>query len=459
MFIGRTQELSQLNNLYRTGKFQFLSVYGRHGVGKSALLAEFVNQKPYLYFTAAESNELHNLDLFLKYVRKASGSSNLAAQADSFETALESIFHFSTRQQMILVLDNFPFLMKAVKNFPEILSNLISKYRNTSKLFLVLCGSGFTVMESLTENEKSPLHRQQTCRLCLEPFDYFESCHFFKRFSSVDAACIYGMVGGIPKYLCLFNDKLTLEENVKQLFLNPLAPLLHEPYNLLGHEVREQALYTAILAILAENSCKMAEIHNRIQEETSVCTVYLKSMLSMGIVAKETPVTDPSVKKTIYRISDPIFRFWYRFMPELMTSITCGQTQNAWLSIRQQLNEFMGDVFKDICRQYLTNLLSSRKAPFEFSEIGRWWGYEPKTNRKIAFDILAADNKDSVLFGYCHWGDETTDTDVIETLIADSASFPQTNKYYYIFSKNGFTKTCKDYAADKQNITLISFSK
>ena len=459
MFIGRTQELQQLNSVYRTGKFQFLVMYGRHGVGKSAFLSEFSAQKPYLYFTAIESNESHNLALFLKYIQTASGNSGLASDSDSFESALESIFQYSTKQQMILILDNYPFLARACKSFSSILKELILKYKTTSKLFLILCGSGFSYMETLIDNEKSPLYQMQTGRLRLDPFDYFESCHFFKRFSSLESACIYGMTGGIPQYLLLFNDKLTLEENVKQLFLNPLSPLFREPANLLGHEVREQALYTAILSILAEHSCKMAEIHNRINEETSVCTAYLKSMLSLGIISKETPITDKSVKKTIYRISDPIYRFWYRFMPEQLTNISCGQTHTAWLNIKSQLNDFMQDVFEEICKQYLINLHASGKMPFHFSEIGRWWGYEPKTNRKISLDILAASGHDSALFGCCRWQDEPMDFNVIEQLITDSSSFTHKNKYYYVFSKVGFTKACREMAESHSNIMLISFSK
>lgn len=459
MFIGRTNELQQLNNIYYNGKFQFLVMYGRHGIGKSAFLSEFISQKPYLFFSALESNEIHNFQLFTKYLREASGNTGIASDCTSFETALESIFQYSTKQQMIFVIDNYPFLAKACKNLSSVLSELISKYRSTSKLFLILCGSGFTFMESLIDSEKSPLYQKHTMRLRLDPFDYFETCHFFKRFSSVEIACIYGMTGGVPRYLMLFNDKLTLEENVKQLFLTPLSPLFYEPSNLLGHEVREQALYTAILSILAEHSCKMAEIHNRIQEETSVCTAYLKSMLTLGLVAKETPVADTSVKKTIYRISDPLFRFWYRFIPEQLTNITCGKTQNAWLSIKSQLNEFMQDVFKDICRQYLLNLHKNKKAPFDLSNIGRWWGYEPKTNRKISIDILSTFENDRALFGCCRWSDTPVAHDVVEQLLNDSQSFTHPQKYYYIFSKTGFTKLCKEIAESTPNITLISFSK
>lgn len=459
MFIGRKKELQTLEDLHRSSHFQLVVLYGRHGVGKSSLLNEFISHKPYLYFTGIESNEIHNLNSFLKYIRLASGDSSFASSADSFESALEAIFQLSQNQKFILVLDNFHLLSKAVKNLTAILKSLITKYRNTSKLFLVLCGSGFSAMKNLVLEPKSPLFQTETHLMKLQPFDYFESCQFFKRFSSTETACIYGMTGGVPAYLLHFNDKVTLDENVKNTFLNPLSPLYAEPGHLLAHEVREQALYTAILSILSEHPCKMAEIHSQIQEETSVCTAYLKSMLSMGIVSKEAPVADKSVKKTIYRICDPIFRFWYRFIPDQLTNISCGRADLAWGQIKPHLNQYMADVFKDISKQYLVNLHASGKAPFRFSTIGQWWGLEPKTNRKIAFDILATDNHQSVLFGHCHWGDDLLDTPTIEQLMADSASFKQNNKFYYVFSKNGFTKSCREFVQKYNNITLISFSK
>lgn len=459
MFIGRKKEIQTLEDLHRSNHFQLIVLYGRHGVGKTALLNEFVAHKPYLYFTGVESNEIHNLNLFLKYVRHASGDSDFAASADSFESTLDAIFQLSQSQKFIFVLDNYTYLSKAVKNLNTILKNLIDKYRSTSKLFLVLSGSGLSYMENLVMDSKSPLYQTETHLMRMNPFDYFESCQFFKRFSSTETACIYGMTGGVPAYLLQFNDKITLEENVKNTFLNPLSPLYGEPGHLLAHEVREQALYTAILSILSEHPCKMAEIHNQIQEETSVCTAYLKSMFTLGIVSKEAPVADKSIKKTIYRISDPLFRFWYRFIPEQLTNIDSGHTDIAWANIKPHLNQYMQDVFKDICKQYLVNLHTSGKAPFRFSEIGRWWGLEPKTNRKIAFDIMATDNHNSMLFGHCHWGDDLLDAPTIEQLMNDSTSFRQSNKFYYVFSKNGFTKPCKEYVQKYNNITLISFSK
>ena len=49
--------------------------------------------------------------------------------------------------------------------------------------------------------------------------------------------------------------------------------------------------------------------------ESAVCAKYLKVLLDLGIIKKETPITEKSGKKTIYAIGDNFFRFWYRFVP------------------------------------------------------------------------------------------------------------------------------------------------
>ena len=57
-------------------------------------------------------------------------------------------------------------------------------------------------------------------------------------------------LAGTPQYLLQINDRLSIEENIKNTFLNPISFLYEEPVNLLKQEVREPAIYTAIPKIL-----------------------------------------------------------------------------------------------------------------------------------------------------------------------------------------------------------------
>lgn len=42
MFIGRERELRSLEQLYTSGKLEFVVLYGRRRVGKTALLTQFI---------------------------------------------------------------------------------------------------------------------------------------------------------------------------------------------------------------------------------------------------------------------------------------------------------------------------------------------------------------------------------------------------------------------------------
>ena len=62
MFIGRKNELLQLNRLYNSGKFEFAVIYGRRRVGKTAIINEFVKDKNAICFTGVETNAKQNLE-------------------------------------------------------------------------------------------------------------------------------------------------------------------------------------------------------------------------------------------------------------------------------------------------------------------------------------------------------------------------------------------------------------
>lgn len=126
----------------------------------------------------------------------------------------------------------------------------------------------------------------------------------------------------------------------------------------------------------------MAEISAKVGEDTSICSVYIKNLITLGIIRKESPYGEKSSRRTIYSIEDNMFRFWYRFVPENNSIIARGAVDLAYKRIEPNLPRYMGHVFEDICTQYLWSLLLHGKSPVDFSEIGRWWGTDPRTKAK-----------------------------------------------------------------------------
>jgi len=459
MFIGREKELKNLNNLYDIDKFQFPVIYGRRRVGKTALINEFVKDKDTIYFTGIETNAKQNLENFSKSIFNYTTGSNVAPVFSSFQEALEYVFTLAEKKRIVLVIDEYPYVAKSYKAIASMLQVQIDRRKETSKLFLILCGSSMSFMEEQVLGYKSPLYGRRTSQFKIFPFEFFESRKYFKNFSDLDIANVYGMVGGTPQYLLQMDDTISLEDNIKNKLLNSTSYLFEEPNNLLQQEVREPAIYNAIISAVATGSTKLSEISSKVGEETSACSAYLKNLISLGIIKKEIPFAEKSSKKTIYVIADNLFRFWYRFVPSNISIIQKDMTDLAYKNINEQLSSYMGAVFEEICKQYLWKLNKQGKATITFTDLGRWWGNDPKNKCETEIDIMGTDGENAALFCECKWTNEKVDTGALDTLLERSSLFHYLKVHLYLFAKTGFTKGCIDKAIKLGNVTLVTFDE
>lgn len=457
MFIGRERELKALNNLYQSDKFEFVVLYGRRRVGKTALINAFIDNKKNIYFMGVESNAKQNLENFSNSIFEYQTGIQADTSFASFQAALEFVFRLAEKERIILALDEYPYVARASKSLASTLQMLIDKYKDTSKLMLILCGSSMSYMEDHVLAYKAPLYGRRTAQMKLLPFTFEETCRYLSNMSGEDLALMYGVVGGTPQYLLQVNDKQSVAENIKNIYLNPTSFLFEEPGNLLNQEVREPATYTAIIAAIAAGSSRMSEISGKVGEDSSVCSLYIKNLISLGIVRKETPYGEKASRKTVYSIEDNMFRFWYRFVLENNSIIARGADELAYKRIEPHLSDYMGKVFEDICSQYLWKLLLSGQCPVEFTSLGRWWGNNPMARNQTKIDIMGEQDKNTALFGECKWTNEKVNLGVLETLVQRSKLFPYQRVHLYLFSKTGFTKGCMDKAEELGNVTLVTY--
>ena len=173
MFIGRQQELDTLNKLYHSGKFEFAVIYGRRRVGKTALISEFSKEKDTIFFTGVETNAKQNLDNFSRCIMEYDTGIAAGLSFASFQAALEYVFELAKTKRLVLVLDEYPYIARASKSLASTLQLLIDKNKDSSKLFLILCGSSMSYMEDHVLAYKAPLYGRRTAQLKINPFDFF----------------------------------------------------------------------------------------------------------------------------------------------------------------------------------------------------------------------------------------------------------------------------------------------
>lgn len=459
MFVGRTRELATLEKAYHSSSFEFVVLYGRRRVGKTALLTQFLADKEAIYTVGVESNERQNLENFSKSILSEGKKSLGAISFRDYQSALEEVFQRANSKRIVLAIDEYPYIARATQSLSSTLQALIDAHKNTSHLMLILSGSSLSFMEDQVLAYKAPLYGRRTAQIKLQPLDFAESSRFFPQSTPEELALSYGALGGIPQYLQEFDRRKSFKENVENTFLNPNSYLFEEPERVLKMEIREPATYNAIITAIASGASRMSESANKVGENTNTCTAYLKTLQSLGIIRKELPYGDNAKRKSRYSIADNMFRFWFRFVTDNSQLIALGAHEAAYQRIEPFLSEYMGSIFEEICRQYLWTIRIKGIGPIAFDSLGRWWGNNPEERQSDEIDIIGEQDRKHALFAECKWTNALTGDNVLTTLIRRTKLFAYSHTHLYIFTKTGFTDSCKEMADQTANVSLVTYAE
>ena len=446
MFVGRKAEFAELERRYAQEGFQFPVVYGRRRVGKTRLIQEFANTKKSIYFMATKQTSSELLQSFSLAIKEqlADERTKYLSSFESWESLFSYVTEISKNERIVLVIDEYPYLAESEKSISSLLQKYIDNEWEETQLYLILCGSSMSFMEKQVLEYGSPLYGRRTAQLKIHPLPYYEAFEFFPSWSTLEKFYAYGICGGIPLYLEYFARYKNLKDAVTGEFLSLSGHLSEEPINLMSQELREPALYNAIISAISKGSTKQNEIASSTGTESNRITSYIKNLLSLEIIEKVAPV-ESTGKKVIYKIKDNLFRFYFRFVPQCLPLVAMGLGEKAYdLKIAPLLDDFFGHIFEDICMQYLKRRISDGTLQTIFTVYGSWWGNNPKEKREEEIDLVLA-NEDEILVGECKWRNEKIGLDVIE-LLKKRGELVRKNRAirYAVFSKSGFTDECQN---------------
>lgn len=469
MFIGRQQELEFLNSRYNSPKAELIVLYGRRRVGKTELLTEFCKDKPNLFYSCNEYTDKKQFSAFCKSLF-------------SFEPSLQKKFHlfedwrdvFSSlgdlpgEEKKVIVIDEFPYMCKGDKSIPSLLQNLWDHKLKDSNIMLIISGSSVSFIEDELLGVKNPLYGRATGIYKLEPLPFDDAVKFFPNYSNEEKVTAFSILGGIPHYLKQFDPDISLEDNIKKYILSKGTVLSGEVEYILHQELREPASYITLLETIATGSTKFNEICERSKIESNKMSVYLRNLAELGIVTRDYPVLTKAKdysKRNIgeYRITDNFFRFWFAYIYKFSSELAQGNVEEIWdYVIKRQLHSFSSKAFENIAIGYLYKQRKLGNTPILFLSIGRWWGKVTHKDEKgkpytvsEEIDVLAADKDEkNYIIGECKFTNEPFDLAQLKSLQNKLEIVGE--KYYYLFSLNGFTDAVEDAAKENGNIRLIT---
>jgi len=455
---GRIRELESLQEQYDQNKFAFIVVYGRRRVGKSSIINEFIERgsKKAIRFVATEDTNMVNLEKFSRNIFSVFPNLSSIGTFPSWESAFDYIAEQAKKEKLIVFIDEYPYIAKAYPPISSELQKYIDTVLQKTDMMLILCGSSMSFMENQVLGYESPLYGRRTAQYRIAPLDYYDSSEFFGSASTEDKLIGYAVTGGIPQYLSVISEAATVEAGIERSFFTKNGFMYEEPQNLLKQELREPAVYKAIITAIANGATRPNEISSKIHEEERKTSVYIKNLIDLGILERVAPMFASSSRSSIFRLKDGMYRFWYRFVPDATEMIEAGYRDIYKEDVKPFINDFMGSAFEDICMQYLTRLNIGRRLPFRFGHIGRWRGGNPITKKDTEIDAVAASaDEKKLILCECKWRNREPGQKTYDALKEKAALFPGKEIYYYIFSGSGFEAGLKKEAGTDKRLTLI----
>lgn len=463
-FIGRHQELQTLEAEYRRDG-GFVVIYGRRRVGKTTLIKEFMKGKPAFYFLATEEVESQSMKRLSGVIARATGNAML--QRVTFSDWLDlfqEIAKYRPEEKKILVIDEFPYLVKTNPAFPSILQNAWDELLKDSNTMLILCGSLLGMMQKHALSYDSPLYGRRTAQLRLTPLSFSEV--YAARPQSFEAAVEeYSVTGGVPKYLELFQPDEDLTEQLERLVLSKSGFLYEEPNFLLRDEVQTAANYFSIIRAIADGNHKLGKIAGALGLETSALTPYLSTLIDLGFLKKEVPITEKNPEKSrkgLYFISDNFTRFWFRYVYPYKGELELDNRQIVLDELGKDFRQkFAAFVYEDVCQDIFAQLCRSGALNFVPSRIGSYWLNDLDGDTQI--DVMAVDQQNRRIFaGECKYHNKPVDAPVyfaLEEKVQKSAdlkaAFPGYQVLYGLFSKSGFTPRLLELAQENPELILV----
>ncbi|MBU1878683.1 MAG: ATP-binding protein [Chloroflexi bacterium] len=445
-FLDREKELAFLEREYRAAGGRFVVIYGRRRVGKSRLITEFIRDKPHFYYQADARLDLVQRRAVRDQLldeRPAIRTLSRESEPPDWSVLLYHIADQDPSRKLVVVLDEFQYLVQGEPAFPSLLQKLWDADWEHRNLLLILCGSHEGMVHDAVLAYDSPLYGRRTGQIRLLPFSFTDYWRVFDHPSFNAAVENYAVSGGVPRYIAALGLEGPLWDRVRTQILDPHAILHQEPRFVLSADRVDVPSYFSILEAVAAGHRRRTKIANAIGQPIVRLSPYLARLVDLGLLERRVPLTEQQKSRLgLYYLSDPFFCFWFRFVLPGLTQIGLGQIDAVLHRIQEGFGGHVALQFEDACLAWVTERAARGGWPFPLERIGRWWG--GYASGSVEIDILGLnDSTGDMLLGECKWVRQPVGIDVLHALYDKSLQVPWRLKdhrrpRFAIFSRSGF---------------------
>lgn len=397
--IGRQQEIESLERYIGSGQSEFIAVYGRRRVGKTFLIRNLFSDKFAFAATGIlEGDPSEQRESFMASLRDYGCKDCVFADWMEAFSKLRALLEAKDKKQPLVVfIDELPCFDTQRSKFVHALGYFWNNWAAwQGNVKLIVCGSATSWMTRNLLDSKGGLHNRLTQTLWLKQFCLAETEEYLKnsgfKWTRDSIAQCYMILGGIPYYLSLLDNRMSLPQNIDRLFFASDGKLRDEFRRLYGSLFKNPESYLKVIDLLATNHQGLTrkELAHKIDLGGRLSEV-LDDLQQCGFITRmAVRAQRGGIKATdgIYHLTDFYTRFYYDFCR--------GKTSDEqyWTHklATPKANTWLGLAYERLCMAHIQQIKVALGISGLHTEYYSWRSKEHQPAAQVDIIIERSDN-------------------------------------------------------------------
>ena len=362
--VGRQHEIAELEQLYNSGRPEFVVVYGRRRVGKTFLIRNlFATRMAFSHaalspveFEPPQLSQNQLLAFHTSLVNHGAIDDNLPANwFEAFDRLRDFLVKRRTLYdgRQVVFIDELPWMDVKGSGFVTALEHFWNNWASAQNdIMLIVCGSATSWMNDNLLNNYGGLYGRITAEFKLAPFSLKECEAYYQSRGIVmnryDQVQCYMAVGGIPYYMSLLKSGLSLSQNLDNLFFGHNGRLRLEFDRLFNSLFSSPEPYVKVVKLLSGKREGYTRLE--ISERTKIPYGGGLSQILKGLEVSDFIQSylryQGSKREVHFRLTDHFVLFYLTFVS--------GHTEHGetfWSDncLLPSLNAWRGFAFESVC--------------------------------------------------------------------------------------------------------------
>ena len=316
-YIGRHQEIKDLQEHYLRAMPTLIAVYGRRRVGKTALVENAYSNYFLLKFEGLEGSNIskqkeHFYETLLSY---GYDGCPIIPHKASWKQLLILLAEFVREKKCAIFFDEFQWMASERRSLVSQLKFVWDNYFSKNDgVTIVICGSVSSFIVKKVIQSKA-LYGRIHLEINLQPLTYRELTSSLKDYQSNEQLLeLFLIFGGIPEYLQRVDLQSSIPNILSSLFLSSNRYFYNELDKIFVSHFGRNPVYKQIVMLLSkQKNLSKLEIEKGVRLSSGGrISEYLEDLAISGLVEKYTSLLSKN-NRVRYRIKDNFLRFYFNF--------------------------------------------------------------------------------------------------------------------------------------------------